>query len=179
MNESEPSFQAYYLGLSDSGGRSFRSDILQVVPPRLRYGTPPGAEGGMLGLDAFWQGGRADFITGRHRTQFLVACFFTVLIDQVVHSHFRPLHPKFEALTAPPKLCTTINNIHPGAILDSKHLRGDADPESVFNEAKALFEMQLGQFARQHLPEMSATRVWEVVRQYLPPTGEAFSRSSF
>lgn len=84
---------------------------------------------------------------------FVMACYFTVLIDQMFHSSFPELHPKFELLTSPPKLTTTICHINPLNLLSEKILHGDPKWHEVYREAKGVFDQQLGEFLAIHMPE--------------------------
>ncbi len=37
--------------------------------------------------------------------RFLISLYFTVLVDQAMHAHFREQYPRFESLTRYPKFC--------------------------------------------------------------------------
>lgn len=152
-------FKSYYLGLPEAAGISFRQDVRIVVTDDCKRESSNGAKWGWLWLHEFWEGGKADRLNGRHRTMFVMACYFTVLIDQMFHSAFPELHPKFELLTSPPKLTTTICHIHPMNLLSERVLRNDSLWHSVYLEAREVFEAQLSQFLSLHMPEANIEQV--------------------
>ena len=149
-------------------GVSFRQDLQKVEDPLYPWVTPEGRLNWFLPPVVFNHGGRTEYMKGRHRTMFIVACYFTVLIDQVFHSHYQGCHSKYGRLAKPVKISLTAGNAHPDCLLECDYLRDDPDPESAFCDAIPVVEKQLKDLVRQHFPELKPDEVWRRISSYLP-----------
>lgn len=89
----------------------FRSDLLRFLDsPQMPY------FGHAWVHNCSRQLGR---ISNDRRAAFLICLYFTVLVDQAMHAHFRSAYAQFEALTRYPKFCHGLSQFqhNPRAIL--------------------------------------------------------------
>ena len=162
-------FKAYYLGLPEANGLSLKQDIERVVPPEARQVDQQGINWGWLYLHEFDQGGKAEYMKGRHRTTFIASCYFTVLIDQAFYRHYRELHTRLEQLAFPIKLTgATTPNLNPSSLLKVNYLRDDLNADCAFQEAIPVFEEHVKGLVREHFPELEPDQVWATVGGYIP-----------
>jgi hypothetical protein len=112
---------------------------------------------------------------------FTTALFYTVLVDQVAYTHFRPWYGQWRALTMYPKL----HGGCPGAC------SGNLEPRSAFGlvtrrrsesygavapldcaaelaEARVVMQAEVLDFFPKHLPEVDGDHFWELCAMPLP-----------
>lgn len=167
-------FEAYYLGWHEPHCVSFRQDLMKIVPPEHRFETSSGVKSGWLIPEYFQGGGQAEHLKGRHRTMFVIACYFSVLIDQAFHHHFRAHHDTYERLVSTPKFNITGPNVHPGHLLKAANLRDDPCADSAFREAIPVVENQLKALVRNHFEALNPDEVWNAVYGHVPQDSPIF-----
>lgn len=160
-------FKSYFLGLGEYGHESFQDDISAVLTEDSCRTLPDGTKTWTLNIVEFNDTGRASHLIGRHRTHFIVACYFKVLINQVFHHHFNAHHAKYESLGDTVKLTLIAPNINPDYLLNGT-VRVDPAADAAFVQARAFFESDLKEKVRTHFPQLDAGHVWKTVEGYLP-----------
>jgi len=134
----------YYLN-------DFRADLTTFMPDlRLSY----------FGHSWEYNCQDLDRIPLGRRPAFLICLYFTILVDQGMHAHFRHFYDKFESLTRYPKYCRGLGQFqkNPRGILLYPVERGIVAQESleeVLNDGMDLFVEQVDDFCRNHMPEIS------------------------
>lgn len=101
-----------------------------------------------------------DAMPPEKRVRFLICLYFTVLADQGMHAHFRPLHAKFERLTRYPKFCHGLGQFqkNPRQILDVPVERGFVSSEQLHGLIRSgmdLFVEEIINFSERHMPELT------------------------
>jgi len=99
-------------------------------------------------------------VSEQNRPAFLVCLYFTVLVDQAMHEHFRSHYSRFESLTRYPKFCHGLGQFqkNPRAILATPIEKGLADKlavEAVLLPSMTLFVAEVASFFRDHMPEIA------------------------
>lgn len=99
-------------------------------------------------------------IPNERRPEFLICLYFTVLVDQAMHAHFRPHYAKFESLTRYPKFCHGLGQFqkNPRDIFLTPIDKGMVEKEKVdrlLAEGMRLFVDELVGFCTQHMPEIN------------------------
>lgn len=94
------------------------------------------------------------------RPEFIICLFFTVLVDQAMHCHFRQVYSRFESLTRYPKFCHGLGQFQfsPYGILDEPHEQNLVDSErllTLMGEGMRLFVNEVISFFRDHMPEIT------------------------
>lgn len=163
-------FHDYYWGNVPSGSACFRSDINRLVPDDRKRTRADDTKFIVFSLHLLFEGGPASYLEGRHRDYFLIALFFTALIDQGMHHYYHELHGEYDRLTAPPKLCMMVDNVHPEALFLSDHGWSSWTKERLeaFREAKSVFKEGFLAFAAHHFPTMDARSAWDKFCGHLP-----------
>jgi len=105
-------------------------------------------------------------IARQKRAQFLLCLYFTVLVDQAMHEHFRDAYSRFEGLTRYPKFCHGLNQFqkNPRAILSTPNEKGLVDSgalDDYYQPAMDLFVGEVISFFRKHMPEMVAAEFFD------------------
>lgn len=105
-------------------------------------------------------------IVGEDRSAFLVCLYFTVLVDQAMHEHFRAHYSRFETLTRYPKFCHGLGQFqkNPRAILAVPIEKGYVEKaviEALLPSGMQLFVSEVIAFFRDHMPEISAPEFFE------------------
>ena len=115
-----------------------------------------------------WQSdcGGLNVIPPEKRAQFLVCLYFTVLVDQGMHSHFRTLYAKFETLTRYPKFCHGLGQFqkNPRQILDIPVERGLVSCDELgrlLRDGMKLFVDEIIDFSERHMPELNPRSFFE------------------
>ncbi len=130
---------------------SFKGDLVAFMPDsRLPY----------FGHSWEYDCRNLDRIPADRRPAFLVCLYFTILVDQAMHAHFRPYYSRFESMTRYPKYCHGLGQFHknPRGILLRPIERGFVDQdglEELLNDGMELFVEQVDDFFRNHMPEIS------------------------
>lgn len=100
------------------------------------------------------------------RAQFLLCLYFTVLVDQAMHEHFRASYLRFENLTRYPKFCHGLGQFqkNPRAILSTPIEKGFVDSHELENNCQAamdLFVNEVVSFLREHMTEISTSEFFD------------------
>ncbi len=103
------------------------------------------------------------------RTAFLVALYFTVLVDQAMHSHFPAHYRKFEDLTRYPKFCHGLGQFqkNPRMLLDEPCAQGLVslnDLRATLPAGIEVFVDEVVEFCRHHIPEISPEEFFDKLR---------------
>ena len=115
-------------------------------------------------------------MSGAKREQFAMCLYFTVLVDQVMYTHFSEDYQEFRSLTQYPKWRGDCpggchSHWHPASILSTigaaSH-RGSAEADAVdwisrLQDALPLFYAEINQFFGPVLPRPVAAVVWQRV----------------
>jgi hypothetical protein len=131
----------------------FRDDLVRFLPSRdVPY----------FGHSWTYDCRGLESVAELHRPAFLVCLYFTVLVDQAMHEHFRSHYPRFEALTRYPKFCHGLGQFHknPRAILVTPIENGLVDKpalEALLAPGTALFVSEIVSFFRDHMPEVTSS----------------------
>lgn len=127
----------YYLN-------DFRADLANFMPdPRLPY----------FGHSWEYDCRNLDRIPPDRRPALLFCLYFTVLVDQGMHAHFRPFYAKFESLTKYPKYCRGLGQFqkNPRGILLYPVERGLVSQEQLerlLKDGMELFVEEIDDFCR-------------------------------
>jgi hypothetical protein len=94
-----------------------------------------------------------------HRAPFLICLYFTVLVDQGMHTHYRSQYQRFEALTRYPKFCHGLSQSHhnPRAILATPVDQGAVGAEDVLEalpDGMTVFVDQVIDFFHDHMRDV-------------------------
>lgn len=100
------------------------------------------------------------------RPFFLVCLYFTVLVDQAMHEHYRSHYSRFEQLTRYPKFCHGLGQFqhNPRAILSVPIGRGLVSADELHAQLVAgmeLFVAEVALFFRDNMPDISATEFFD------------------
>lgn len=103
-----------------------------------------------------------DRVAAASRPFFLVCLYFTVLVDQAMHEHYRAHYQRFEQLTRYPKFCHGLSQFqhNPRGILSIPIERGFVSADEIHSQLEPgmeLFVAEVVSFFRDHMPEISAT----------------------
>jgi len=144
MSPSQLNIRDYYLN-------NFRADIAAFMPDkRLPY----------FGHTWEYNCANLDKIPADRRPAFLICLYFTVLVDQAMHAHFRPYYDRFESMSRYPKYCRGLGQFqkNPRGILLYPVERGFVAQErleELLKDGMELFVEQVDDFFRNHIPEIS------------------------
>ena len=105
--------------------------------------------------------GDLDKIPTDRRPAFLICLYFTVLVDQAMHAHFRPYYARFESMTRYPKYCRGLGQFQkdPRGLLLYPVERGFVRQElleALLQDGMELFVAEVDEFFRDHMPEINA-----------------------
>lgn len=116
-----------------------------------------------------------DVIQENHRDNFVVALFFTVLVDMVFYTYYKPDYPKFQKLTMYPKFigdCLSACRVHfhPSAIFEGVNNsswmdttisgRPDINPSKSFNQAIGVMKNEVYDFFEKHMQQIDPEEFW-------------------
>lgn len=98
-------------------------------------------------------------ISGHNEPRFLLCLYFTVLVDQAMHAHYRNHYQKFESLTRYPKFCHGLGQFHknPRDILLVPIERGLLEKKVIDDllvDAMSLFVDEVLDFCKNHMTEI-------------------------
>lgn len=169
--------EEYYLGIlvpdwkPELSWVSFRQDLIKGV------NRPKGEQSGRLVVEYFKPKFGADYLYGHHRTKFIIASYFMVLIDQTIHNYFRDHYSDYKRLASPVQvfenaLSSELTN--PAELLEIHRPHKHSAAELAFLEAIPAIEKQLKEFVRQHLTKLKPTEVWDKVSEHLPKKNPIF-----
>ncbi len=149
------------MSLKEYYYQDFRSDLALLF-----RGFEPQEHARILGVGHIWtHSGCAQLsqVPADHRSQFLACLYFTVLVDQAMHTHFYFEARRFEELTQYPKFRVGLGHalhMNPASILTAPIQRGLVSEDSVCQiipEAMTLFVDETASFFRDHLPKIRPT----------------------
>ena len=135
----------------------FRHDLAQFLPSRdIPY----------FGHSWNYDCRGLENVSEKNRPAFLVCLYFTVLVDQAMHEHFRSHYARFESLTRYPKFCHGLGQFqkNPRAILASPIEKGFVDKlavEAILSLGMILFVDEVVSFFRDHMPEIAPSAFFE------------------
>jgi hypothetical protein len=100
-----------------------------------------------------------DKVPTQNRGMFLICLYFTVLVDQAMHSHYLASYRHFEQLTRYPKFCHGLGQFqkNPRAILSvpvDKGLVDVSDIETHLSDGMKLFVDEVATFFPKHMPSI-------------------------
>ena len=138
------------MNFADYYHTSFRDDLREFMQERS---APYFGHGWRIGCPDL------ERIHAPTRPAFVVCLYFTVLMDQAMHAHFRSLHARFEELTRSPKFCHGLGQFHlnPRAILSAPIEHGLVGQEEVLKhlaEGMRTLVRDMENLLRDHLPEI-------------------------
>jgi hypothetical protein len=145
------------MNLRDYYLNDFRADLANFMPDsRLPY----------FGHSWEYDCPNLDRIPPDRHPAFLICLYFTVLVDQGMHTHFRPFYEKFESLTRYPKYCRGLGQYHknPRGILLYPVERGfvaQEKLEGLLKDGMELFVEEVDDFCRNHMPEINPKDFFE------------------
>lgn len=94
------------------------------------------------------------------RPAFLICLYFTVLVDQAMHTHFRSIYLRFEQMTRYPKFCHGLGQFqkNPRAILSvpvEKGMVSQQEIEKTLSDGMELFVNEVVDFFQQHMQDIN------------------------
>jgi hypothetical protein len=100
------------------------------------------------------------------RPCFLVCLYFTVLVDQAMHEHYRSHYSRFEQLTHYPKFCHGLGQFqhNPRAILSVPIERGFVSADELHAQlapGMQLFVAEVVSFFLDHMPDIPAAEFFD------------------
>ncbi len=147
------SLKAYY-------NQQFRSDLASLL-----LGFQPQEHARILGVGHIWTHGgctQLSQVSAERHPQFLACLYFTVLVDQAMHTHFYFESHRFEELTQYPKFRVGLGHalhMNPASILTvpiQHRLVSEDAVRQIIPEAMNLFVDETASFFRDHMPEIQA-----------------------
>ncbi len=155
--------QFCFMSLKEYYNQTFQSDLVSLL-----RGFPP-AEARIFYLGQTWMQGCSLLprVPAERRPQFLGCLYFTVLVDQAMHTYFPFEHRRFEELTLYPKFRVGLGHpayLNPVLVFEvpiHHHLVSEEEVRQVIPEAMRLFVDETGSFFRDHMPEIRAQDFFE------------------
>ena len=103
-----------------------------------------------------------------NRPAFLICLYFTVLVDQAMHFHFREHYQEFASLTKYPKFCHGLSQFHhnPRGILLAPIEQGvipDQDVKNLIPAGMTLFVDEVVDFLQSHMPQIQPTTFFQAL----------------
>ena len=171
MPHKKPAFGDYYWGALSRGGISFREDINRAIPPARKRSHVDDPKDVIFNLWLQDEGVPFRSMKGWRRDYFLVALYFTALIDQGIYHYYRRFHRKYDRLTIPPKICTTVDNVHPNFLFQAEFgwSRWTKSRLALFSEAEKVFRKGFRTFAKTHLSGLDPQEAWAKYSRHYPP----------
>ena len=104
-------------------------------------------------------GSQINKVTADNRPAFLVCLYFTVLVDQAMHAHFRQHYRKFADLTKYPKFCHGLGQFHhnPRGIFSvpvDQGIVASEDVKELLPAGMSLFVDEVIEFFNKHMPQI-------------------------
>ncbi len=143
----------------------FRSDLALLL-----RGFEPREHARILGVGHIWAHDRCTQLSqvpADHRARFLACLYFTVLVDQAMHTHFYFESSRFEELTQYPKFRVGLGHalhMNPASILSVPIQQGLVSEDAVCQiipKAMTLFVDETALFFRDHMPQIRASDFFE------------------
>ncbi len=139
--------------------QKFRSDLVLLF-----RGFEPQEHSIILAAGHIWTHGCSELaqVPAERRPQFLACLYFTILVDQAMHTHFYFESRRFEELTRYPKFRVGLG--HPAHLnpilvfeipIERQLVSADAVQE-IIPEMMDLFVFETVSFFRDHMPEINA-----------------------
>jgi len=147
------------MTLKEYYNQAFRSDLALLF-----RGFEPQEHAIILAAGHIWTHGCSELmqVFADHRPRFLACLYFTILVDQAMHTHFYFESRRFEELTRYPKFRVGLGHpLHMNPVLifeipiHRQLVSGDAVREIV-PEMMDLFVAECASFFRDHMPEIKA-----------------------
>lgn len=146
------------MPLKDYYNQMFQSDLVSLL-----RGFPP-AEARIFYLGQTWIQGCSLLprVSAERRPQFLGCLYFTVLVDQAMHTYFPFEHRRFEKLTQYPKFRVGLGHpayLNPVLVFEvpiQQQLVSEEDIRQILPETMCLFVDETASFFREHMPQISA-----------------------
>jgi hypothetical protein len=144
------------MNLRDYYNQEFRSDLavlfcgIDVPSIRFHFGNDWMRECSLLSR-----------VPESRRPALLVCLYFTVLVDQAMHTHFFFLHRRFEELTRYPKFLVGfgheahINPLQIVLVPIERRLVTESEVRALVPEGMRLFVAETDDFFRKHMTEIS------------------------
>jgi len=125
-----------------------------------------------------------DFLDIKVKAYFATALFFTVLVDQICYSYYKPYYLEFRNLTLYPKFVgnspsTDQTNFHPSDIFAAINYSRDTNKKNqtqkvefwdIFNEAVEPMKNEIVDFFVRNLSEINGNEFWEKCKKEFPYT---------
>ena len=151
------------MKLKEYYDNSFRADTALLL-----NGIPP-PEARIVALGMTWMNGCTLLprISVERRPQFLACLYFTVLVDQAMHTHFLFEHRRFEELTQYPKFRVGLGHpayLNPALVFEVPIQRGlldEADVRQIIPDAMRLLVDETVSFFKEHMPHVAAQNFFE------------------
>ena len=171
------------MSLKTYYNQEFRSDLASLL-----RGFEPQEHARILGVGHIWTHcgcAQLSQVSAERRPQFLACLYFTVLVDQAIHTHFGFASRRFEELTQYPKFRVGLGHalhMNPALILTvpiQHHLVSEDAVRQIITEAMTLLVDETASFFRDHMPEIRATDFFTSIladpdistgRQWTPPS---------
>ena len=143
----------------------FRSDLALLL-----RGFEPHEHARILAVGHIWTFGdctQLSQVPADHRPKFLACLYFTVLVDQAMHTHFSFESRRFEELTQYPKFRVGLGHalhMNPASIFTVPIQHGLVSEDAlrqIIPEAMTLFVDETVSFFRDHMPQIRASDFFE------------------
>lgn len=147
------------MKIKDYYQNQFRNDLAAFMPDiRVPY----------FGHSWTYDCGNLNKIRLESRPAFLICLYFTVLVDQAMHAHFRSAYDQFEKLTRYPKFCHGLGQIqkNPRAILSVPAEKGMVDRNELAKElpdGMELFVDEVVHFFQTHMDDIDSAVFFDKV----------------
>ena len=107
-----------------------------------------------------------DKVPAQNRGMFLICLYFTVLVDQAMHSHYPASYNRFQQLTRYPKFCHGLGQFqkNPRAILSAPVDKGIVDASEIEThllEGMKLFVDEVVTFFEEHMPTIETGKFFD------------------
>ena len=136
------------MNIKDYYANEFRKDLGSFMPKaRVPY----------FGHSWEYDCKNLDKVPTQNRGMFLICLYFTVLVDQAMHSHYPANYNHFEQLTRYPKFCHGLGQFqkNPRAILSAPVEKGVVDISEIetnLPDGMRLFVDEVTTFFSEHMP---------------------------
>jgi len=145
------------MNITDYYINEFRNDLGYFMPdPQLPY----------FGNGWDYECENLEKIPTERRAVFLICLYFTVLVDQAMHTHYSSHYARFEELTKYPKFCHGLGQFqkNPRSIISvpvDKGLVEHSAIEKHLQDGMDLFVDEVDTFFKEHIPSIKAAEFFE------------------
>jgi len=135
----------------------FREDLAVFMPDRqVPY----------FGHSWSYDCGNLNKIPVGSRPSFLICLYFTVLVDQAMHAHFRADYQQFEQLTRYPKFCHGLGQFQKNlreilSVPVEKGMVNQEEIEKILAEGMELFVKEVIDFFQKHMQNINPADFFE------------------